>query len=339
MIIVTGGAGFIGSNLVRGLNERGRSDVLVVDNLSRGEKFLNLVDCRLLDYIDKDDFLGQVLAGKEFPGQVEAVFHQGACSTTTEWDGRFMMRNNYDYSKSLLHYCLDRRIPFLYASSASVYGAGRVFRERAEHESPLNVYGYSKLLFDQYVRGVLPGAGSQVVGLRYFNVYGPREQHKGTMASVAFHFRNQLFDGGRDEGRVRLFEGSGGYGPGDQRRDFVYVADACAVNLWFLDHPERSGIFNLGTGESRTFNDVARAVIASYGFGEIEYIPFPDHLRGRYQSFTQADITALRSAGYRRPFQTLEQGVRDYMLWLGRASSSTSSPSPGGAVADRGRAD
>lgn len=317
MIIVTGAAGFIGSNIVKGLNDRGRGDVLAVDNLSRGEKFVNLVDCELQDYLDKEDFIARIRAGEELGAK--AVIHQGACSTTTEWDGRFMMHNNYDYSKSLLHYCLARSIPFLYASSASVYGGGHVFRESPEHESPLNVYGYSKFLFDQYVRRLLPNAASPIVGLRYFNVYGPREQHKGSMASVAFHFRDQL----RKDGCVRLFEGSDGYGPGEQRRDFVYVADAVGVNLWFLEHPELSGVFNLGTGESRSFNDVARAVIACYGTGRgtgrIEYIPFPENLRGRYQSFTQADISALRSMGYTQPFHSVEQGVRAYMEWLDRS--------------------
>jgi ADP-L-glycero-D-manno-heptose 6-epimerase len=312
MIIVTGGAGFIGSNIVAALNARGRTDVLVVDDLQDGAKFRNIADVELMDYIDKEDFLRQIAAGADLGAPVEAIFHEGACSTTTEWDGRYMMRNNYDYSKALLHWCLKRRVAFLYASSASVYGAGRVFSERREYEEPLNVYGYSKFLFDQYVRRLLPSAASQVVGFRYFNVYGPREQHKGSMASVAYHLHRQLQEGDR----VRLFEGCDGYGDGEQRRDFVYVGDAVDVNLWFLDHPERSGIFNLGTGRSQPFNDVARAVIDYYGRGEIEYMPFPEHLRGRYQSYTEADISALRAAGYQAPFATVAEGVRRYMEWL-----------------------
>ncbi|MEQ6343060.1 MAG: ADP-glyceromanno-heptose 6-epimerase [Gammaproteobacteria bacterium] len=311
MIIVTGGAGFIGSNLVRALNARGRSDVLVVDNLSNGVKFKNLADCEIMDYLDKEDFLAKVATGHELAAPVEAVFHLGACSSTTEWDGRYMMRNNYEYSKALLHYCLDRRFPFVYASSASVYGGGLVFREERQHEAPLNVYGYSKFLFDQYVR-LLPRPASQVVGLRYFNVYGPREQHKGSMASVAYHFNNQLLA----EGRIKLFEGCDGYGNGEQRRDFVYVEDVCAAKLWFLDHPDYSGIFNLGTGRSQTFNDVARAVVSWHGRGEIEYIPFPEKLRGCYQSFTEADIGALRAAGYDGSFKTVDEGVREYLQWL-----------------------
>lgn len=315
MIIVTGGAGFIGSNLVKTLNERGRRDIIVVDDLSDGRKFVNLADCEIADYLDKDDFLARLSAGEDFAAPVDAVFHEGACSTTTEWDGRFMMQNNYEYSKVLLHYCLERRIPFLYASSASVYGGGSVFSERREHEQPLNVYGYSKFLFDQYVRRLLPSAESQIVGFRYFNVYGPREQHKGGMASVAFHVNNQV----KESGVARLFEGCDGYANGEQRRDFVYVADAVAVNLWFMEHPGKSGIFNLGTGRSQPFNDVAAAVIAHHGRGEIQYIPFPEHLKGAYQSFTEADISALREAGYTAPFKSVEEGVADYMQWLNRA--------------------
>lgn len=309
MIIVTGGAGFIGSNIVKALNARGRTDILVVDNLSSGVKFKNLADCEIADYMDKEDFIAQVAAGGKFGAKVEAVFHEGACSSTTEWDGRYMMRNNYDYSKTLLNYCLEKQASYIYASSASVYGAGRVFKEIREHEEPLNVYGYSKFLFDQYVRRILPAAKSQIVGFRYFNVYGPREQHKGSMASVAFHLNTQV----RDTGQVKLFEGCDGYGHGEQRRDFIYVGDAVDVNLWFLDHPEKSGIFNVGTGRSQPFNDIARAVIAWHGRGELEYVPFPDHLRGRYQSFTEADISALRAAGYDKPFKTVEQGVELYM--------------------------
>lgn len=320
MIIVTGGAGFIGSNLVQALNARGRRDVLVVDDLSDGVKFRNLADLEVMDYMDKDDFLAHVAAGGEFAEPVQAVFHEGACSTTTEWDGRYMMRNNYEYSKVLLHYCLQRYIPYLYASSASVYGAGPVFKEDRRHEAPLNVYGYSKFLFDQYVRRLLPTARSQIAGFRYFNVYGPRERHKGAMASVAFHFNAQLLE----HGKVRLFQGGDGYADGEQRRDFVYVGDACAVNLWFLDHPLRCGIFNLGTGQSRSFNDVARAVIAWHGRGEIEYIPFPEHLRGRYQSYTEADIGALRAAGYAPPFKSVEQGVSEYLEWLNRRPAGAS---------------
>lgn len=312
MIIVTGGAGFIGSNLVRALNERGRDDVLVVDDLTDGTKFRNLSDLEIADYLDKDEFLDRILAGEDFGA--EAIFHEGACSSTTEWDGKFIMDNNYEYSKTLLHYCLDHGAQYLYASSASVYGGGSVFKELREHEEPLNMYGYSKFLFDQYVRRVLPEAKSQIVGFRYFNVYGPREQHKGSMSSVAFHFNNQV----KETGKLKLFEGCDGYENGEQRRDFVYVDDVCDVNLWFLDNKNKSGIFNLGTGRSQAFNDVANATIDFHGKGEIEYITFPDHLKGRYQSFTEADISALRDAGYTESFASVEQGVRKYMEWLNR---------------------
>ncbi|MDR9437528.1 MAG: ADP-glyceromanno-heptose 6-epimerase [Thiohalophilus sp.] len=316
MIIVTGGAGFIGSNIVKALNERGETDIIVVDNLTNGVKFKNIADCEIADYLDKQEFIARIKAGESFAKKVKAIFHEGACSSTTEWDGKFMMENNYDYSRALLHYCLDRKIPYLYASSASVYGSGSVFSESREYEQPINMYAYSKFLFDQYVRRHLPDAKSQVVGFRYFNVYGPREQHKGSMSSVAFHVNNQI----TENGKAKLFEGCDGYGNGEQRRDFVYAGDAVDVNLWFMDNPDKSGIFNLGTGRSQTFKEVAEAVIAYHGKGEIEYIPFPEHLKGRYQSFTEADITALRKAGYEAPFKTVEEGVTDYMRWLHRDS-------------------
>jgi len=314
MIIVTGGAGFIGSNLVRALNARGERDVVVIDDLQDGSKFRNLADCDISDYEDQEDFLTGLEAGRKPNRALHAVFHQGACSNTMEWDGRYMMRNNYHYSKVLLQYCMAERIPFYYASSASVYGAGPEFREDPACERPLNVYGYSKFLFDAYVRRVLPEAHSPVVGLRYFNVYGPREQHKKKMASVAFHLDAQV----RETGEARLFEGSGGYGDGEQRRDFIYVGDVAAVNLWLLDHPRVSGIFNLGTGRSQSFNEVARAVLAWHGRGQIRYIPFPPELAGRYQSYTQADMTRLREAGYEAPFATVQEGVRAYLDELAR---------------------
>ncbi len=312
MIIVTGGAGFIGSNIVKTLNDQGESNIIVVDDLEDGAKFKNISDCEIADYLDKDDFIERINRGDSFASKVEAIFHEGACSSTTEWDGKFMMQNNYEYSKSLLHYCLDKKISYLYASSASVYGSGTVFKETREHEEPLNVYGYSKFLFDQYVRRYAKDAKSQVVGFRYFNVYGPRESHKGTMSSVAYHHSNQI----NESGVVKLFEGCDGYEDGGQSRDFVYVADAVAVNLWFMRNRNKSGIFNLGTGRSQPFNDIAKAVIKYYGKGKIEYIQFPEHLIGRYQSFTEADISALREAGYDAPFKTVEEGVTEYMQWL-----------------------
>ena len=310
MIIVTGGAGFIGSNIIQGLNARGISDILVVDDLKDGAKFKNIVDSQIADYMDKDDFLDGVLSGGVDDVPIEAIFHEGACSSTTEWDGRFMMDNNYEYSKALLHFCQANQVPFIYASSASVYGGGSEFEEDLKNEEPLNVYGYSKFLFDQYVRA--QDIGSQVVGLRYFNVYGPREQHKGSMASVAFHLNNQLLD----SGEIKLFAGCDGYRDGEQVRDFVYVSDVVDVNLWFLDNPTVSGIFNCGTGKSQPFNDVAKGVLDYHQKGRLSYIPFPDHLVGHYQSFTEADLTALRAAGCDVTFKTVAEGVKCYMEWL-----------------------
>ena len=322
-IAVTGAAGFIGSNIVKALNARGDYEVLAVDDLKQGDKFVNLVDCEIADYLDRDVFLRE-LDGGAFDGTLAAISHQGACSDTTESDGRYMMQNNYQYSRELLQYCTDEEIPYIYASSAAVYGPGPEFREDRACESPLNVYGYSKFLFDQYVRRNGDQRTAQVVGLRYFNVYGEREQHKARMASVALHFFNRY----RAGGKVRLFEGSGGYVNGEQRRDFVSVEDAVAVNLFFLDHPGKSGIFNVGTGAAQSFNDVAVATVnacrrhaneAALSLAEmqrqgvIEYIPFPPELSGKYQSYTQADIGALRASGYDAPFLTVEQGVARYV--------------------------
>ena len=308
MIVITGGAGFIGSNLINSLNRQGIDDILVVDDLLDGTKFVNLADQRITDYMDKDVFLKKVTEGI-FNEKVTALIHLGACSSTTEWDGEFVMRNNYEYSKSMLHYCQQNGIQFIYASSASVYGTGETFVEDLKYEKPINMYAYSKFLFDQYVRRRFDSFDSQVVGLRYFNVYGPREQHKGTMSSVAFHFNNQI----KTDGICRLFTGIEGYENGGQLRDFVYVGDAVDVKLWFLDNPDISGIYNLGTGNAQSFNDVAQAVVDWHGKGEIEYIPFPDHLKGRYQSYTQADISQLRDKGYNKPFRTVQQGVKEYL--------------------------
>ncbi|AGY90973.1 nucleotide-sugar epimerase [Spiribacter curvatus] len=316
MIVVTGGAGFIGSNLVHGLNARGREDVVVVDDLTNGEKFLNIRDARIAHYLDQDAFLDWLVENGD--ETVDAVFHLGACSDTTEWDGRYMMENNYEFSRQSLEISLAYKIPFIYASSAAVYGSNTDFKEEIGAEKPLNMYGYSKALFDRYVADKLPTAHSQIAGLRYFNVYGPREFHKGRMASIARHHYRQL----RADGVVKLFEGNDGYGAGEQQRDFVHVNDAVRVNLWLLDNPAVSGVFNCGTGFAEPFNEVARSVIRHAGSGDIDYIPFPDDLRGVYQSYTQADLTALRAAGYSEPFMPVAEGVEHYMTWLdGRGSA------------------
>jgi ADP-L-glycero-D-manno-heptose 6-epimerase len=327
--VVTGAAGFIGANIVKAFNQRGISNIVAVDDLTQGDKCRNLADCDIADYLDRSEFIEQIAAG-HFDGAIEAVLHQGACSDTMESDGRFMMENNYRYSLALLDFCLDDEVQFLYASSASVYGGGLVFREEREYEAPLNVYGYSKFQFDQSVRLHLHDAHSQIAGFRYFNVYGPREQHKGRMASVAFHHFNQY----RETGKVKLFEGSGGYGNGEQRRDFVFVDDVVSVNLDFLEHgndAQRSGIFNLGTGRAQSFNELAAATVNAcrvlhgqvpitlaelVSQGVIEYIPFPPQLIGKYQSFTEADLTRLRAAGYKGRFASVEEGVTQYVAAL-----------------------
>jgi ADP-L-glycero-D-manno-heptose 6-epimerase len=322
-IVVTGAAGFIGANLVRALNRRGETRIIAVDDMTRADKCANLVDCEIDDYLDKDEFQAR-LADGDFDDDIRAVLHEGACSDTMEGDGRYMMRNNYRYSVTLLDWCQSNDVPFLYASSAAVYGGGSVFREERAFEAPLNVYGYSKFLFDQYVRRLLPERTAQIAGFRYFNVYGPREQHKERMASVVWHFYRQY----ASEGRVRLFEGSGGFAAGEQRRDFVSVEDVVKVNLAFLDHPERTGIFNVGSGKAATYNAVAAATVnacrATAGTapqsvaelvaaGTISYIPFPPALAGKYQSCTEADLARLRAAGYGEPMQGIDEGVARYV--------------------------
>jgi ADP-L-glycero-D-manno-heptose 6-epimerase len=326
--VVTGAAGFIGSNIVKGLNARGIDDIIAVDDLTQGDKFRNLADLKIADYVDADTFY-DLFAEGHF-GKVEAVFHEGACSDTMETDGKYMMDNNYTLSCGLYDACQERGARLLYASSAATYGGSDTFRETPQFEHPLNVYGYSKLLFDQRMRrecGDFKKLKRQVAGFRYFNVYGPREQHKGRMASVAFHQFNQF----RAEGKVKLFGEYGGYAAGEQKRDFVFIDDVVAVNLWFLDHPGQSGIFNLGTGRAQPFNDVAVAVVNALGKsagsaplnaasasaqGLVEYIPFPDALRGKYQCYTQADLGALRAAGCDHAFADVQTGVAKYMAEL-----------------------
>ena len=318
MIIVTGGAGFIGSNLIHQLNRAGERDILLVDNFApaanlSGPKFLNLWGAQFSDYMDKHEFRAALKAGDFDGAKVRAVLHQGACSNTLEDDGRYMMDNNFTYSKELLHFALKGSIPLVYASTAAVYGLSERFSEAPENERPLNVYGYSKLVFDNYVRRLMPEIKSTVVGLRYFNVYGPREQHKGRMASVIHHFTKQL----KETGTIRMFEGSGGYGDGEQSRDFVFVRDLAKINMHFggllPESPKQpvQAVVNAGTGAARTFKAVAEALMKVHGPGKIEYIPMPGDLQNRYQHFTEADVAGLRRAGYAGPFTGLEDGVRE----------------------------
>ena len=324
--LVTGAAGFIGSNIVRALNDRGERNIIAVDNLENSQKFTNLAGLEIADYFDKRDFAERLAMG-DFEGGIDFVFHEGACSDTMELNGRYMMENNYRFSVALLDFCTNEEVPLLYASSAAVYGSSEAFSESPENERPLNVYGYSKLLFDQVVRRRIRGTNSQVAGFRYFNVYGSNEGHKGRMASVAWHFLNQY----RSQGHVQPFSGSGGYADGEQLRDFVSVEDVVKVNMHFLDNPNLSGVFNLGTGRAESFNAVASAVINTcrqkeglpemsmvelQKAGLVRYREFPDALKGKYQHFTQADISSLRRIGYNGTFLSVKEGVSGYVAGL-----------------------
>lgn len=314
MIIVTGGAGFIGSNIVRALNERGEDDILIVDNLGTGEKYKNLVGLEFLDYMHREDFIGALLNGIFDSADIEVIFHEGACSDTMNYDVNYMIQTNYEYSKALFNFCLESEIDFIYASSASTYGGGvNGFREVEPCEDALNPYAFSKLLFDRYVRQNLHDADNKVIGLRYFNVFGPQEFHKGRMASIVYQMYSQI----KKSGVIKLFKGTDGYEDGEQRRDFIYVKDVAAVNLWCWDNEElASGIYNCGTGHATTFNEVARAVIEALGTGKIEYVDFPAELNGKYQSFTQADTKKLLRAGYDGGFTPIKNAVREYCEFL-----------------------
>lgn len=306
MIIVTGGAGFIGSNIINALNNIGYNDILVVDNLKNGKKFINLVDLNIIDYIDKEDFIDNILSDYDF-GNIDVIFHEGACSSTTEWNGKYIMRNNYQYSKELLNYCLKYYIPFIYASSAAVYGTqNEKFEEKKQHKHPLTLYGYSKFLFDQYVFMILKQARSQICGLRYFNVYGPREEHKGNMASLAFHLNKKI----NNSEIPQLFLGSNGF-----KRDFIYVKDITEVNLWFWKN-NISGIYDCGTGVAESFQSISDEVLKFHNIHSIKYIPFPENLKGYYQTYTKANMNELRSVGYNKSFKTITEGIRTYLNLL-----------------------
>ena len=309
MIVVTGSNGFIGSNLIKGLNEIGYKNIIAVDDQDDPELKENIAHCDVQDFLNIDELINSIKKSEIDGTKIRAIFHQGACSNTMEWDADFLYNNNLLYSKELLNFSKKTKTPLIYASSASVYGAGKIFKESVEYEDPINLYAYSKFKFDQLVRQELIKSETQIVGLRYFNVYGPQEQHKGTMASVAFHLHNQL----KDNEEIKLFEGSDGYDDGEQRRDFIYVEDVVKVNLWFLKNQKVSGIFNVGTGNSQTFNEVAHSVINWNKRGKISYVPFPEKLKGVYQSYTQANISKLREAGYKDEFLNVQEGVKKYL--------------------------
>ena len=312
MIILTGGSGFIGSNILKRLNQDGYDDILIVDNLKNSDKYRNLVDTRFRDLISKDDFYSQMAAGKWDHEAIEAVLHQGACTDTMEYDGIYMMRTNYEASKALLHLCLEREIKLVYASTAAVYGHTANAVEVPEAEAPLNIYGFSKLAFDNYVRRVATSKVSTVVGLRYFNVYGHGEQHKGRMSSMVYQFAKQI----QDTGVARLFGAYGSYGDGESTRDFVSVTDLVNINMYFLHRDPVTAIVNAGSGVSSTWNQMAQAVIEALGMGTIEYIPFPDSLKAKYQFNTKADLTNLHALGYSKESTPLSTGVYDYISTL-----------------------
>jgi ADP-L-glycero-D-manno-heptose 6-epimerase len=307
MYIITGGAGFIGSNILKALNKRGITDIIVVDDLSQNEKFKNIVGLHFNDYIDKTDFINYITECKI--KKITALIHHGACSDTTESDGKYMMDNNYLYSRILAEYSIAHEIPFIYASSASVYGIGENgFAESFECEAPINIYAYSKYLFDQWVRKHFNEISSTFVGLRYFNVYGHGENHKGKMSSIVLQAYEQI----KTAGKIKLFMGYGNIKDGEQSRDFIYIDDVISIVMFFIDNPLKKGIFNVGTGKSRSFNQLAGILIDCCGAGEVEYIPFPEKLKGKYQNYTQAELGALRSVGYDNEFISLENGIKKY---------------------------
>lgn len=308
-IVVTGGAGFIGSCLVRMLNEKGNEDILIVDNIGETEKWKNLVNKKYREYIHKEAFLQRLDSLKG----ITCILHMGACSSTTENNFDYLCQNNLEYSKKLWRYCSEHQIPFIYASSAATYGDGvQGFFDQCDIRTlrPLNGYGYSKQLFDLWSEKQLDKP-PQYVGLKFFNVYGPNEYHKGSMASVIFHGYRQV----KESGRLRLFRSyRPDYADGGQLRDFVYVKDICKVTEFLMEHPEISGIFNVGTGRAESFEKLGEAVFLALGRKpEIEYIEMPEKLRKKYQYYTQADMEKLKAAGYSAEFYSLEQGAADYV--------------------------
>jgi ADP-L-glycero-D-manno-heptose 6-epimerase len=312
MIIVTGGAGFIGSALIAELNKRGITDILVVDELACDEKWKNLRNLSFADYIEKDDFLKMAIEDK-LPGHIQAVFHLGACSTTTEKNASYLVKNNYEYTKLLAQRFNDKNIRFIYASSAATYGDGSAGfsddEDKIDTLRPLNMYGYSKHLFDLWARRT--GLFKKIVGLKYFNAFGPNEYHKGDMRSFVLKAFEQI----NATGKVRLFKSyNHDYADGEQLRDFIYVKDAVDMTLFFLDNPKAAGLFNIGSGKARSWNDLVKAVFAAMNKKpNIEFIDMPESIRNQYQYFTQAEMTKLHKTGYKKQTTSLEDAIRDYV--------------------------
>lgn len=308
-IVVTGGAGFIGSCIVRTLNDMGIEDIVIVDNIGSTEKWKNIVNKKYTEYINKMHFLQKL----SDIGKIDAIIHMGACSATTELDFDYLYNNNFEYTKTLWNYCVENQIVFIYASSAATYGDGSNGFEDCDDISklqPLNGYGYSKQIFDLWVKRqhIFP---KQYVGLKFFNVYGPNEYFKGNMASVIFHSFNRIQNGEK----IKLFKSyKEGYNDGEQLRDFIYVKDICKVIKFFLENPSKSGLFNLGTGKAQTFKELAIAVYKALDMPiEIEYIEMPVSLRPKYQYFTEARMDQLRRIGYNGHFCDLNEGAEDYV--------------------------
>ncbi len=311
MLVVTGGAGFIGSALVWALNEQGRKDVVIVDKLGSEGKWKNLRGLNFTDIVTPEHFAERLRS--QTPPKPEAILHMGAITDTFEQDADAMYFSNTRYTRVLTQWAIENDVRFIYASSASVYGDGELGFSDADTLTPdllpLNPYAFSKWLFD--TQSLQEGWASKIAGLRFFNVFGPNEYHKARMASVIWHATNQV----RETGQIKLFQShKEGYRDGGQQRDFVYVKDLCRVVLWFLSHPEANGIFNLGTGQARTFNDLANAVFAALDrTPDITYIPTPETIRNSYQYHTEADLTKLRAVGCDLPFTSLENAVHDYV--------------------------
>lgn len=308
MIIVTGGAGFIGRNLIAGLNKIHQTDIVVVDNLKNGKKYENLVGLHISDYIDKSDFIKHLYTNTSYIKNIETVFHEGACSDTTEWNGKYLMHNNYQYSKELVTYCVQYSIPFIYASSAAVYGKNTdIFHKtNNKYEKPINIYGYSKFLFDQYIYKIMQQSTSQICGLRYFNVYGPYETHKKNMASIIFNIYNQI----TQKKNPTLFIGSKHF-----KRDFIYIDDIININLWIWLN-NISGIFDCGTGIATSFESIANIILNFFNNKNIQHIPMPSDLQKHYQTFTKANSLQLQKIGYPHKFTEINDGIHKYLNWL-----------------------